>query len=56
MNVDINPVGVILWVCRARSNTNRCEEDVLKSLGSRDDRNPIVESKGVYREIESEGS
>ena len=37
-------------LCRACSYTNG-----LKSRGSRDDRNPIAESKGVHREVESEG-
>lgn len=50
------PVGtkcLVRWAC---SKTNGCEEGVLKSRRSRNDRNPIVESKGVRRETESEGS
>ncbi len=38
-------------VCRACSNTKGCE-----SRESRNDRNLKAESKGVYREAESEGS
>jgi hypothetical protein len=48
--------AVVCLVCRACSKTNGCEEYDLKSPRSRDDRNPKAESKGVYREIESEGS
>ena len=51
-----NPEGVKVEVCWACSNTTGCEEEVLKSRRNRNDRNPIVESKGVYREIGSEGS
>ena len=50
------PKGVEFEVCWACSNTTGCEEEVLKSRRNRNDRNPIVESKGVYREIGSEGS
>ncbi len=50
------PLGMTLWVRWACIKTQGCEEDVLQSPRNRDDRNPLVESKGVYREIESEGS
>lgn len=48
-------VAVKLLVRRACSKSKGCEGD-LKSRRSRDDRNPIAESKGVCRETESEGS
>jgi len=43
--------GIICLVCRACNKTNR-----WKSWRSRDDRNPIVEGKGVLSNQESEGS
>jgi hypothetical protein len=54
--IVLSPVGTKDRVCWACDNAKGCGEYVLKSQRSRNDRNPIVESKGVCREIESEGS
>ena len=53
----ISSGGTNLWVCRACSKTKGARERItFKSEGSRDDRNPVVESKGVPSDWKSEGS